>query len=101
MPTKRFGIPKFAKFVSANISGGIISELILLVGLLLIRLLKFEGINGVGSSINVLIQLLLLGTLSLSPALGNIVGGGIGSVAAYAIIYLVSMRFVWRTNTSK
>ncbi|MGD0329706.1 MAG: GtrA family protein [Nitrososphaeria archaeon] len=61
---------------------------------LTIRLLKFEGLNGIGSSIGVLIQLLLLGTLSLSPALGNIVG----ALVAYPIQYLISMRFVWRTN---
>jgi len=64
---------------------------------IIIRLLKFEGINGIGSSIGVLVQLLLLGTLSLSPALGNIVG----AVVAYPITYLVCMRLVWRTNTSE
>jgi putative flippase GtrA len=68
---------------------------------LIMRLLKFEGINGIGSSISILIQLLLLETLSLSPALGNIVGGGIGSVVAYAIIYLASMRFVWKSQRGK
>ena len=60
----------------------------------IIRLLKFEGLNGVGSSIGVVVQLLLLGILSLTPALGNIVG----ALVAYPIQYSVSMRFVWRTN---
>lgn len=147
---------KFAKFVSAGVSGGVISELILIIGLfaiygnlgipsttyssptllslnilaqgvgiavaffinekitvnvqndpknkgkkqLIVRLLKFEGTNGIGSAINILIQLLLLATLSLSPALGNIVGGGIGSAVAYVVIYFVSMRFVWKQGSN-
>jgi putative flippase GtrA len=148
---KHRGIFKFVKFVFANTIGGIISEIVLLIGLLLIyrnliipsntyssltllelnilaqgigiavafvinehitvhvdqknkgkeqliiRLLKFEGLNGIGSSMGVLVQLLLLGTLSLSPALGNIAGG----VVAYPIQYFVSMRFVWRRNNSE
>ena len=133
---------KFAKFVSAGVSGGVITELILLTGLLaiyrnlgipsttyssstllslnilaqgvgiavsffinekitvnvqndpknkgkkqlIVRLLKFEGTNGIGSGISILTQLLLLATLSVSPALGNIVGEVIGSAVAYVIV---------------
>ena len=147
---------KFAKFLSAGVSGGVISELILIIGLfaiygnlsiphttysspmllaldifaqgvgisvsffinekitvnvqndpknkgkkqLIMRLIKFEGTNGIGSGINILIQLSLLATLSLSPALGNIVGGGIGSAVAYVLIYFVSMRFVWKQGSN-
>jgi putative flippase GtrA len=64
---------------------------------LIIRLLKFEGTNGIGSAVSTSIQLLLLAILSLSPVLGNIVGGAIGSAVAYAIVYLMSMRFVWKS----
>lgn len=147
---KRFSTLKFAKFVFANTSGGIVSELILSMGLLLIfgsltisgetysspvllglniiaqgvgiafaffinehvtvhvqekennggkkliiRLLKFEGLNFIGASIGILVQLTLLKTLTVSPVLGNIVG----VIVAYPIMYLVSMRYVWRANT--
>lgn len=63
---------------------------------LIIRLLKFEGLNSAGSAIGVLVQLFLLKTLSVSLVLGNIVG----AIVAYPIMYLVSMRFVWKTNTA-
>jgi putative flippase GtrA len=64
---------------------------------LIVRLLKFEALNGAGSAMGVLIQLFLLKTLSVSPVLGNIVG----ATVAFPIMYLVSMRFVWKTNTAK
>jgi putative flippase GtrA len=58
------------------------------------RLLKFEALNGAGSAIGVLVQLFLLKTLLVSPALGNIVG----AIIAFPIMYLVSMRFVWKNK---
>jgi putative flippase GtrA len=64
---------------------------------LIARLLKFEALNGAGSAIGILVQLLLLKTLLVSPALGNFVG----AIIAFPFMYLVSMRFVWKTNTTK
>jgi putative flippase GtrA len=150
---KRYGIFKAVKFGLASASGFLTTELILLLGLLLmygnlsvsgaayssptllelniiasgigiataffineritvhiqdnqngkgrkqfiVRLLIFEALNGAGSAIGIVVQLLLLKTLLVSPALGNIVG----AIIAYPIMYLVSMRFVWKTNTAK
>jgi len=56
------------------------------------RLLKFEGVYAVGSAITIGVQLALLATLTLSPALGNI----IGAIAAYPVSYVISMRVVWK-----
>ena len=58
----------------------------------LVRLGKFEGVYAVGSAITIAIQLALLAWMSLSPAVGNIVG----AIAAYPVSYLISMRFVWK-----
>jgi len=58
----------------------------------LIRLGKFEGVYALGSAITISVQLALLAWISLSPAIGNI----IGAIAAYPVSYLISMRFVWR-----
>jgi len=59
----------------------------------LVRLGKFEGVYAFGSAITIAVQLALLAWLSLSPAVGNIVG----AVAAYPVSYFIAMRFVWRT----
>jgi len=59
----------------------------------LVRLGKFEGVYALGSAITIAVQLTLLAWMSLSPAVGNIVG----AVAAYPVSYLISMRYVWRT----
>ena len=147
---RRYDIFKIAKFALAGVSGFIVSEIILLLGLLtlfvnlnvpsgayfsptllglnvlavgvgitvaffineritvrvrndprrkgakqlIVRLLKFEAVNGGGSAIGVAVQLFLLRTFSISPALGNVVG----AIAGYPIMYLVSMRFVWKTG---
>jgi len=58
----------------------------------LVRLGKFEGVYALGSAITIAVQLGLLAWMSLSPAVGNIVG----AIAAYPVSYLISMRFVWR-----
>ncbi len=57
------------------------------------RLGKFEAVYALGSAITIAVQLALLAWMSLSPAVGNIVG----AVAAYPVSYLISMRFVWKT----
>jgi putative flippase GtrA len=59
----------------------------------LVRLGKFEGVYAFGSAITIAIQLELLAWVSLSPAVGNIVG----AIAAYPVSYFISMRFVWKT----
>jgi len=59
----------------------------------LVRLGKFEGVYAFGSAITIAVQLALLAWMSLSPALGNIVG----AIAAYPVSYFISMRFVWGT----
>jgi len=58
----------------------------------LVRLGKFEGVYALGSAITIAVQLALLAWMSLSPAVGNIVG----AIAAYPVSYFISMRFVWR-----
>jgi len=59
----------------------------------LVRLGKFEGVYAFGSAITIGVQLALLAWISLSPAIGNIVG----AIAAYPVSYFISMRLVWRT----
>jgi len=59
----------------------------------LVRLGKFEGVYAFGSAITIAVQLALLAWISLSPAVGNIVG----AVVAYPVSYFISMRFVWKT----
>jgi len=61
----------------------------------LVRLGKFEGVYALGSAITIVVQLALLAYMSLSPAVGNIVG----AIAAYPVSYFISMRFVWRTQS--
>lgn len=58
----------------------------------LVRLGKFEGVSALGNAITIGVQLALLGTFSLSPAIGNI----IGAIVAYPPSYFISMRVVWR-----
>jgi putative flippase GtrA len=55
------------------------------------RLMKFEGVNAVGNAAVIVVQFVLFATLSVAPVVGSV----IGSVAAYPITYLISMRFVW------
>ena len=61
----------------------------------LVRLGKFEGVYALGSAITIVVQLALLAYMSLSPAVGNVVG----AIAAYPVSYFISMRFVWRTES--
>jgi putative flippase GtrA len=62
----------------------------------LVRLGKFEGVYAVGSAITIGVQLALLGSFGLSPAVGNVAG----AIAAYPVSYFVSMKFVWRSLVS-
>ncbi|MDH2901301.1 MAG: GtrA family protein [archaeon] len=57
-----------------------------------IRLLKFQGVYAIGNAITIGVQLALLEALSLSPAIGNV----IGAIVAFPVSYFVSMRVVWR-----
>jgi putative flippase GtrA len=59
----------------------------------LVRLGKFEAVYALGSAVTIAVQLALLAWISLSPAVGNIVG----AIAAYPLSYFISMRTVWRT----
>jgi len=55
------------------------------------RLVKFQGVSGIGNTGIVLIQLALLATLELSPLLGSV----IGAIATYPLVYYISIRYVW------
>lgn len=57
------------------------------------RLAKFQGVYVVGNAITIGVQLALLATLSVYPAIGNV----IGAIIAYPPSYLISMRIVWKT----
>jgi putative flippase GtrA len=57
-----------------------------------IRLLKFQGVYAIGNAITIVVQLGLLKAVSLSPAIGNI----IGAIVAFPVSYFVSMRVVWK-----
>jgi putative flippase GtrA len=59
----------------------------------LVRLGKFEGVYALGSAITIGVQLALLATFALAPAIGSIVG----AVAAYPVSYVISMRVVWKS----
>jgi putative flippase GtrA len=56
------------------------------------RLLKFQAVSGVGNVGIIAVQLVLLATLEVSPLLGTI----IGAVVTYPIVYLISIRYVWK-----
>jgi putative flippase GtrA len=52
---------------------------------------KYELANLLGNVLIVIVQLVLLATVSLSPVLGSI----IGAIVSYPVTYFVSMHFVW------
>jgi putative flippase GtrA len=58
------------------------------------RLLKFEGVNAMGSAVAIVTQFALLVTLSIAPVVGNIAG----SIIAFPVTYVISMQFVWKTT---
>ena len=59
---------------------------------LLFRLLKFETMNIVGTSLAVTIQFTLFKLFALNPLIGNV----IGSAFAFPINYYIQMRVVWK-----
>ena len=63
----------------------------------IIRLFKFEGVYALGNAVTIGVQILLLKSFSLSPALGNI----IGAIIAFPASYLISMRVVWHEKKEK
>lgn len=58
------------------------------------RLCKYQLIALLGNILIVAVQLALLGTTSLSPVLGSVVG----AVVTYPVAYVVSMRLVWKVS---
>ena len=58
----------------------------------LVRLAKYQGVYVIGNAMTIGTQLLLLYALSLSPAVGVMVG----AVVAYPVSYVISMRAVWK-----
>ncbi len=52
---------------------------------------KYQAVNAAGKPITLVVELVLLGTMGVSPVLGLIVGATI----CYPVMYLTSMRFVW------
>jgi putative flippase GtrA len=61
---------------------------------LVVRLLKFQGVNAAGNAAALGITIGLMVLLSIPPVFGNIAG----SVVAYPITYIVSMRFIWKAT---
>ncbi len=57
----------------------------------LLRLGKFQAVSAFGNVVIVIVQLALLSTLGISPAIGSIIGG----IVAYPVSYLASMKLVW------
>ncbi len=62
-----------------------------------VRLLKFQGVYALGNAITIGVQLGLLETLSLSPAVGNI----IGAIVAFPVSYVFSMKIVWKLGLTQ
>ena len=58
------------------------------------RLLKYEGVNGAGNAVIIVVQLVLLSLFGLPPFLGSIVG----AIVSYPMVYVVSMRVIWKTS---
>jgi putative flippase GtrA len=56
------------------------------------RLLKFEGVNAMGNATVLGVQFALFAALSVAPVVGSVAG----SIVAYPITYLISMRVVWK-----
>ncbi|MGD0637978.1 MAG: GtrA family protein [Nitrososphaerales archaeon] len=56
-----------------------------------VRFLKFQAVSESGNVGIVLVQLLLLATLSVTPLLGTVVG----AIVTYPVVYMISIWFVW------
>ncbi|HUI00667.1 MAG TPA: hypothetical protein VLX56_03440 [Nitrososphaerales archaeon] len=62
-----------------------------------VRWAKYQFAKLLGNIIIVVVQLVLFASISLSPALGSIVG----AIVSYPVTYAFSMRFVWRLPAFK
>jgi putative flippase GtrA len=60
------------------------------------RLLKFEGVNAAGNATVIAVQFALFAAFSVAPVIGSVAG----SIIAYPVTYLVSMRIVWNPTAS-
>jgi putative flippase GtrA len=61
------------------------------------RLLKFQAVSGVGNIGIIAVQIVLLATFEFSPLLGTV----IGALVTYPVVYLISMKYVWRVNRTR
>jgi putative flippase GtrA len=61
-------------------------------GNLLIRWVKFQAVSWVGNTGTIAIQVLLLAAFGVFPPFGTVVG----ALVTYPVVYLISIRFVWR-----
>ncbi len=64
---------------------------------MLARLARFQGVSALGNIVVIAVQLLLLATIGLTPAVGSVVG----AIAGYPVSYLLSMRVVWRARPAQ
>ena len=62
----------------------------------LVRFLKFQAVSESGNVGIVLVQLLLLATLSVTPLLGTVVG----AIVTYPMVYMISIWVVWGESTT-
>jgi putative flippase GtrA len=62
---------------------------------LLYRYARFQAVSWLGNAGIILVQLALLGTIGLPPPIGSLVG----AVVTYPVVYLFSVRIVWKSYT--
>jgi putative flippase GtrA len=106
-PGDAYSSPKFLAFDIAALASGVALSFFLNERLtvraqqahknggsssLLVRLLKFEGVNAMGNATILGVQFALLAALSITPVIGNVVG----AIVSYPVTYLISMHFVWK-----
>ncbi len=63
----------------------------------LARLARFQGVSALGNIVVIAVQLLLLATVGLTPAVGNVVG----AIAGYPVSYFLSMKVVWKARLAQ
>jgi putative flippase GtrA len=61
---------------------------------LAVRWFKYQAASFLGNVVIVVVQLALLAAISLTPALGSVVG----AIVSYPFTYAVSVRYVWRAS---
>jgi uncharacterized protein (TIRG00374 family) len=62
-----------------------------------VEFLKFLAVSGVGSTVIIAVQLVLLATLGVSPLLGIIMGAAV----IYPVVYLISIKYFWKDYRTK